>query len=386
MSGATFLGYGRPDGAVGVRNHVAVVSVMDNCNPVTRRVAEAVYGTIPVTTLFVRGQLGRDLDITLDTLAGLARNPNVAAVLLIGLEAAMTEALAKRIRPCGKTVAAVVIQEVGGTINAVAEATRAAARLVREASRQRRAPFALSKLVIGVECGGSDTTSGLASNPSIGVVADRLVGEGGTVIISETSEFFGAEHLFAERARDARVKAEFLEAVQGFEREIMAHGIDLRGSNPTPDNILGGLTTIEEKALGAMAKAGKSPLNGVLAYGEAPREKGLNFMATPAPAVESLTALAAGGCQICLFSTGVGNPIGSMVSTTIKVSGNRNTIDAFADNVDFDVTGVLERGEPLMEAGGRLADYMVSVASGELTSSEILDVRETCISRFLPSM
>ncbi|MGE3065619.1 MAG: UxaA family hydrolase [Hyphomicrobiaceae bacterium] len=382
----TFLGYERTDGSVGIRNHIAVISVMDNCNPVTRAIVDAVDGTLAVTTLFVRGQLGEDLQITLNTLAGLAVNPNIAGVVLIGLEPGVTTDLANRIKPAGRPLVAFNLQEVGGSIEAIARGTRAAAKMVREASRQRRVAAPLSKLMIGVECGGSDTTSGLAANPSIGVVADRMVAAGAKIVISETSEFFGAEHLFAERAATPAVGQKFLKEVRDFEKNIMEHGIDLRGSNPTPDNMKGGLTTIEEKALGAMAKAGTSPLVGVLSYSEKPTKAGLHFMSTPAPAVESLTGLAAGGCQMCLFSTGVGNPIGSMVSTTIKVTGNRNTVDTFSDNIDFDVTAILEKNEPLDSAGGRLFDYTVSVASGELTTSEVLDMRETCISRFQPSM
>ena len=334
----------------------------------------------------MRGQIGRDLEITMSALAGLAANPNIAGVVLVGLERDFTADLARRIAPTGKPVESVIIQQVGGTIAAIAEGTRAAARLVRAASRERRRELPLSQLTIGVECGGSDTTSGLASNPSIGIVSDRIAAAGGRVVISETSEFFGAEHLFADRAASEEVRNCFVGEVERLEKEIMDLGIDLRGSNPTPDNILGGLTTIEEKALGAMAKAGSSKLVGVLGYGEAPKIPGLHFMATPAPAVESLTGLAAGGCQICLFSTGVGNPIGSMVSTTIKVTGNRNTARNFTDNIDADVTDVLEKGVSVDEAGQRLFDYTLSVASGELTSSEVLDVRETCISRFNPSM
>jgi altronate dehydratase large subunit len=206
------------------------------------------------------------------------------------------------------------------------------------------------------------------------------------VVISETSEFFGAEHLFAERAVNSSVRESFLRAIDTLEREIKAQGADLRGSNPTPDNIRGGLTTIEEKALGAMAKAGKSPLASVVEYGEAPTGPGLHFMAGPAPAVESITGFAAAGCQLCLFSTGVGNPIGHPIMTVVKVSGNRSTIDTFSDNIDFDVTAVLEAGEPITAAGARLLDYAISVASGELTSSEVLDVRESAISRFGQSM
>lgn len=382
----TFWGYERSDGTVGTRNLIAVISVMDNCNPVTRAVASAVQGTVYLPGSYIRGQLGKDREITLKVTAGLCLNPNIAGVVVIGLEPRTTRELVDLLSPSGKPVEAVDIQLAGGTISSIAAGTRAAARMARDVSKQRRREFPLAKLVLGLECGGSDTTSGLASNPSIGVVSDRVIAEGGTAIITETSEFFGAEHLFAERASSPGVRERFLNEVHTLEKEIIALGIDLRGSNPTPDNIRGGLTTIEEKALGAMAKSGKSELVGVLGYGDIPARNGLHFMAGPAPAVESITGLAAGGCQICMFSTGVGNPIGHPIATVIKVSGNRNTIEAFSDNVDFDVSSILEKNDSIASAGLRLTDYMLSVASGELTTSEVLDTRESAISRFGPSM
>jgi altronate dehydratase large subunit len=345
-----------------------------------------VQGTVYLPGSFIRGQLGRDRAITLKVTAGLCLNPNIAAVVAIGLEPRTTRELVELLSASGKPVEWVDIQEAGGTINSIAKGTRAAARLVRHVSKQRREEFPLSSLVLGLECGGSDTTSGLASNPSIGVVSDKVVGAGGTAIITETSEFFGAEHLFAERAASTEVRKKFISEIETLEKEIIALGIDLRGSNPTPDNIRGGLTTIEEKALGAMAKAGKSELVGVLGYGDVPERSGLHFMSGPAPAVESITGLAAGGCQLCLFSTGVGNPIGHQVATVIKISGNRNTIEGMSDNVDFDVSSILEKDESIASAGSRLFEYVLSVASGELTTSEVLDTRESAISRFGPSM
>ncbi len=382
----TFWGFERRDGKVGTRNLIAVISVMDNCNPVTHAVAQAVHGTVYLPGSYIRGQLGRDRAITLRVTAGLCLNPNVAGVVVIGLEPGTTRELVNLLTPSGKPVRSVDIQLAGGTIASIAQGTRVAAELVREVSKQRRKEFPLSKLMLGLECGGSDTTSGLASNPSIGVVSDWVVGERGTTIITETSEFFGAEQLFAERAVNVDVKNRFLHEIKALEVEIMALGIDLRGSNPTPDNIRGGLTTIEEKALGAMVKAGESELVDVLGYGEIPKRAGLHFMSGPAPAVESITGLAAAGCQICLFSTGVGNPIGHPVATVIKVSGNRNTIEVFSDNVDFDVSAVLEKNESIKSAGARLIAYTLSVANGELTTSEILNTRESAISRFGPSM
>ncbi len=378
----TFLGYERADGSVGTRNVVAIVSTMDNANPVARAVAAAVNGTILIPGLYLRGQIGRDREITLDATVGLCLNPNIAGVVLTGLEPASTRELLTRIAASGKPVEAVDIQPSGGTINAIAEGTRLAARMVRQASTIRPRAFPVSKLRIGVECGGSDTTSGLSSNPAIGVVADRVVAAGGQIIISETAEFFGAEELFTQRATTAEVRQQFLQQIADHEKGIIAQGVDLRGNNPSQDNIRGGLTTIEEKALGSMAKSGSSPLVGVLSYAERPRLPGLHFMAAPASAVENLSALAAAGCQMCIFSTGVCNPIGHPVSTIIKVTGNRHTAETFADNIDFDVTGILERNERITDAGGRLFDYMLSVASGELTSSEILDVRESILSRF----
>jgi len=381
----TFLGYARENGAIGIRNWVAVLSIMDNCNPVTRAIANAVDGTIPVTTLFVRGQYGRDLEITLDTLGGMGANPNIAGVLLVGLENEITEMVAKRIRPTGKPVDAVTLQP-GGTINCIAEGTRRAAKMVLRASNLRRQSCPASALMVGVECGGSDTTSGLTCNPVIGRLSDRLVDDGGTVIISETSEFFGAEHLFAARAKDEAVKRAFLDKVTSLERDAVARGMDIRGTNPTPDNIRGGLSTIEEKALGAMAKAGTRALSGVLGYGEKPAGKGLHFMDAPAPAVENLTAFAAAGCQLIFFGTGVGNPIGNMVSPTVKVSGNVNTLRTMADNIDYDASAILEQGAKVADLGDGLYDYAMEVASGTRTTSEVLDVRETAISRFQPTI
>lgn len=381
----TFLGYPRENDTVGIRNWVAVLSIMDNCNPVTRAICQQVDGTIPVTTLFVRGQYGRDLEISYNTLAGLGRNPNIAAVLLVGLEEATTEEVARRIRPAGKPVEAIHLQP-HGTVHCVADGVRRALRMVMRASNARRQSCPASALMVGVECGGSDTTSGLTCNPVIGRMADRLVDEGGTVIISETSEFFGAEHLFASRAKDPLVGKAFTDMVLRLEKEAMSRGIDIRGTNPTPDNMRGGLTTIEEKALGAMAKAGTRPLVGVLSYGDAPKAKGLHFLDAPAPAVENLTALAAAGCQAIFFGTGVGNPIGSMVAPTVKVSGNVNTLRTMPENIDFDASDILEKSAKVSDTGDRLFQFAMEVASGTRCSSEILDVRETAISRFAPTI
>lgn len=378
----TFLGFERPDGQVGVRNKIGILSIMDNVNPVTRSIADHVTEAVPITTLFVRGQMGRDLEITYNTLAGMGRNPNLAGVVIVGLEETSTNIVADRVRNTGKPVETVLVQELGGTINAMADGVRKASRMAVEASKQRRREFPVSEMILGLECGGSDTTSGLASNPALGRAADRLIEAGGTAVITETSEFLGAEDIFAERAADETVKKAFLKMVLDHEAKAMEAGVDIRGVNPVPDNIRGGLTTIEEKALGAMAKSGTTPLVDVLEYSESPKRKGLHFMAGCAPAVESLTGLAAGGCQLTAFTTGVGNTIGNMIMPTAKISGNINTIRDFPDNIDFDVSGILEEDASFADMGDRLYDYILDMASGTLTSSEVLKQQETAISRY----
>ena len=378
----SFLGYQRSDGQVGVRNHVGILSIMDNVNPVTRAISDSVLGTVPITTLFVRGQMGRDLEITYNTLAGMGRNPNLFGVVIVGLEETSTNIVADRVRNTGKPVETVLIQELGGTVAATADGVSKASKMVIAASSERRKAIPVTEMVLGLECGGSDTTSGLCSNPALGRATDRLIEAGGTAVVTETSEFLGAEDIFAERAVNDTVKNAFLKMVLDHEAEAMKVGVDIRGANPVPDNIRGGLTTIEEKALGAMAKTGSAPLVDVLEYSEVPKAKGLHFMAGCAPAVESLTGLAAGGCQLTVFTTGVGNTIGNMIMPTAKISGNINTVRDFPDNIDFDVSDILENDKTIAEAGDELYDYILAMASGTLTTSEALKQQETAISRY----
>ncbi len=382
----TFWGYRRENGTVGVRNMVGVVSAMDNVNPVTRAICSHVRNSLPITTLFVRGQFGRDEATTVRALVGLGSNPNIGACLVVGLEPTTTFRLSERIAKTGKPIETVIVQQVGSTIEAMAQGIRKAQRLAIAISNIRPTECSVEDLTVGVECGGSDTTSGVASNPAIGHVADRVIDLGGRVVISETSEFLGAEHLFAERAVTPEVRDRIIRAVREVEESALREGVDMRGSNPVPDNIRGGLTTIEEKALGAMVKAGTRPVQGVLDYAESPAGGGLWMMDTPAPAVESMTGLAAGGCQLILFSTGVGNTIGSAVSPTIKITGNENTVRKFVDNIDFDVSDILTADVSVEDAGSRLCQFMLNVASGALTTSEALFQVETGISRFGPTV
>ena len=386
MSQATFWGYARPDGSVGIRNVIAVISVMDNCNPVTRAVAQAVQGTVYLPGSYIRGQLARDREITLHVTAGLCLNPNVAGVVVIGLEPGTTRELVELIKPSGKPVEVVNIQLCGGTIQAIAEGTRAALQLSRQASKQRRQEFPLSKLNVGLECGGSDTTSGLASNPSIGVVADYVVANGGTAIITETSEFFGAEHLFAERAATPDVGEE---DPRHHPRARAGH----RRARHRPARLQPVARQHPRRPHHHRGEGARRNVEGRQVEGD--RSAVLRPGADDAgPALHGRPGArggvdhrpCGGGCQMCLFSTGVGNAIGHPVATVVKISGNRNTLNTMPDNIDFDVTGILEKNESVKSAGERLTQYALSVASGELTTSELLDTRDSAISRFGISM
>lgn len=381
-----FQGYRRPDGRVGVRNIVAVVSAMDNTNACANRIADMVADAIAITTPFGRTQIGPDFEMTLRTLAGIGAHPNIAAVLVLGLSLTSANALADRIRPSGKPVEVLGLQEAGGTMALTMSGTRVAADLTVAASELKREVCDFRDLVIGVECGGSDTTSGLASNPTVGLFADRFIDAGGTIILSEPAEFMGAEHILADRAVDPGDAQRIRDMVQWFEDEAKRHGVDMRGTNPTPDNIDGGLTTLEEKSLGAIAKGGSRPVVEVIEYSEVPKKRGLVIMNTPSAACESMTGLLGGGSHMIIFSTGRGNAIGAPVSPTVKITGNPHTAAAMRENIDVDVSAIISESEPMETAAERLWDEMVKVAEGKLTRCEVLKEDQLSVSRFGPSV
>ncbi len=382
----SFMGFRRRYGGVGVRNIVAVISAMDNTNACANRISNIVTDTVPITTPFGRTQIGHDFEMTLRTLAGIGAHPNVAAVLVLGLSLVSANALADRIRPSGKPVEVLGLQEAGGTMALTMAGVRVAADLTVSASEQMREPCDFSELVIAVECGGSDTTSGLASNPTVGLFADRFIDAGGTIILSEPAEFMGAEHILAERAVDPSDADRIREMVQWFEDEAKRNGVDMRGTNPTPDNIAGGLTTLEEKSLGAIAKGGSRPVVEVIDYSEEPTKQGLVIMNTPSAACESMTGLLGGGSHMIIFSTGRGNAIGAPISPTVKITGNPHTAASMPENIDVDVSAIISNSEPLTTASERLWDEMVKVAQGKITRCEVLQEDQLSVSRFGPSV
>ena len=385
-----FQGYRRADGRVGVRNHLLVVPTVICSSVVAERVAAAVA---PIGTALPHtagcGQLGPDMHTTHETLAAYCGHPNVGAVLVIalGCEQVVAQHLADAARRAGKPAHIVAIQSEGGTVRATARAIDIAKTLVADLERTPRESCDVSELILSVKCGGSDYTSGLASNPALGRVADRLVDLGGAAVLGEIAEIMGAEHLLAARAPNPDTAKRLLRVINRVETDAMALGLDIRGTQPSPGNIRGGLTTIEEKSLGATHKGGeRTPLADVVAYSAPITRKGLTVMDTPGLDVESVTGMVGGGAQVVVFTTGLGTPTGNPIAPVIKITGNARTAESMRDNIDLDVSGVLDDTETLEAAAGRLFDEVLAVCSGRDAAAERLGHREFAIHRRNPTI
>jgi altronate dehydratase large subunit len=390
VSGEQFLGYRRPDGRVGVRNHVLVVPTVICASVVAERVAASV-GPIGAALPHLAGcgQLGPDMRLTHDTLAAYCGHPNVGAVLVValGCEQVVAQQLAEAARRAGKPAEIIAIQREGGTIRATARGTEIATRLAATLASETRVPCDLSELILSVKCGGSDYTSGLAANPALGRVADRLVDAGGCAVLGEIAEIMGAEHLLAARASSPEPAAQLIRIISRVEAEAIALGLDIRGTQPSPGNIRGGLTTIEEKSLGATHKAGeRTPLTDVVPYAGRVTKRGLTVMDTPGLDVESVTGMVGGGAQVVVFTTGLGTPTGNPIAPVIKITGNAQTAVSMADNLDADVSGILDGRETLDSAAERLFDEVLNVCSGKYTAAERLGHREFAIHRRNPTI
>ena len=387
MSAPSLRGYRRPDGSVGVRNHVLVLSVTGLTTPTARRIARAVPHTKLVTTGYGSGLMGEDSKLQRRTLAALGRHPNVAATVVIGATPPLVQELRDDIASSGKPTQALVLDECNhDAITLTERGTRIAAHLVHDASRVEREPIELRNMFLAMECGRSDPSSGIAANPLVGAVVDALIAAGGRAVFGETIEWLGAEHLLAGRAVDAKVAQSINAAVQRREREAVAAGMDLLGNNPGPTNIAAGLSSIEEKSLGAIAKGGHSPIAGVIAMAEVPLHAGLYAMDAPAYAPESVTGLVAAGAQIVLFTTGVGNSYVSTLAPTIKISANPVAARSLTEQIDFDASALFAGKESLESAAQRLQHLVLEVASGALTWGEILDEGDEVISRLGPAL
>ena len=367
-------GYLRPDGSIGFRNHIAILSSVGCANDVALRLGRMYPDVILLTHRQGCGQLGSDKDQTARTLAGLGKNPNIAGVLVVGMgcESITAEYLADEISKTKKMVESLVVLDEGGLMTALPKGVRFLDSMLHETSQMKRVPCGLEQLILGIKCGLTDTTSGIASNPATGIAADRVIESGGTVIFGETPEIIGAEHILVKRAATREVEERLYGVMNECEERVKASGMDIRGANPAPGNIAGGITTIEEKSLGAIKKGGGKTLQGVLGYGEIPKGKGLFFMDGPGRTPEALTGLSGAGAQVIIFSTGGGSPAGSLISPVIKVTGNPNTAQRLKDDIDVDVSSIIKGEETLEKAGQGIFQELLDVASGKATRSEIL--------------
>ncbi len=368
-----FLGYRRADGRVGTRNYVGVLSTVVCANEAARAIAGQVNGAVAFSHQQGCCQTPPDLARVTQALSGLGQNPNLAAVVLVGLGCEGTDVaqVAKAIADCGKPVHVIGLQEEGGAAKTTAKGVLVAQQMAVEASRIRRVECPLSDLVLGLKCGSSDTTSGLAANPALGVAVERLVAEGASVIMGEVTEFIGAEHLLARQCKDENTGREVLRLVDRMEQRVKAMGVDMRGGQPTPGNIKGGLTTIEEKSLGAIAKIGGTVVQAVYEYGQRPAVKGLVVMDSPGREPELLTGMASAGANLIVFTTGLGAPQGFPFVPVIKVTGNEVTWRRMQDHMDLSVHGVMDGEESLQQAGQRIFEKMIETASGAATKAEV---------------
>jgi (2R)-sulfolactate sulfo-lyase subunit beta len=379
------LGYRRENGRVGVRNHVVILPVDDISNAACEAVANHIKGTLALPHSYGRLQYGEDLELHFRTMIGTGSNPNVAAAVVIGIEENWTRKIADGIAETGKPVAGFSI-EGHGDLEIVRRASWKAKELMQWASELGREPVEIEDLTVSIKCGESDTTTGLGSCPSVGVVVDRLVDEGATVFFGETSELTGGEHLIADRMATPKLKERFVETYTNYVSFIESQAADLLGSQPTQGNIAGGLSTIEEKALGNIEKTGTKEVIGVLEPAEAPRNgPGLYFMDSSSAAAEHVTLMAAGGAVLHMFPTGQGNVIGNPIVPVIKVSANPRTVATMAEHIDVDVSGLLSRELRLPEAGDLLMDYLRRTANGRITSAEALGHREFTMTKLYPS-
>jgi (2R)-sulfolactate sulfo-lyase subunit beta len=383
----SFFGYRRENGRVGIRNHVVILPLDDLSNASAEAVANNIKGTLALPHAYGRLQFGEDLELHFRTLIGTGSNPNVAACVVIGIEPSWTGRVVEGIAKTGKPVVGFSI-EGHGDINTIAAAARKAQEFVQWASEKQRESCSIKELFVSTKCGESDTTSGLASCPTVGNLIDKLDPLGATTCFGETSELTGAEIVCASRAATPEVKERFMQVFKAYQDVIDRHKTsDLSESQPTKGNIAGGLTTIEEKAFGNLQKIGrKTKFIDVLKPAESPAKgPGLYYMDTSSAAAECVTLQAAAGFVVHLFPTGQGNVIGNPIEPVIKLTANPKTARTMGEHIDLDVSGILRREMSLDEAGDRLIDIMLRTCNGRLTCAVALGHREFVMTKLYQS-
>jgi (2R)-sulfolactate sulfo-lyase subunit beta len=385
-SNTTFWGYRRENGRVGVRNHVVILPVDDLSNAACEAVANNIKGTLAISHPYGRLQFGADLDLHFRTLIGAGANPNVAAVVVIGIEEGWTKRIVDGIAKSGKPVTGFGI-ELHGDHDTIMRASKVAKEYVQWASELRREQAPISDLWVSTKCGESDTTSGCGSNPTVGSAFDKLEPLGVTMCFGETTEITGGEHIVAERCATPEVRERFMFMFNRYQDVIERHKTDdLSESQPTKGNIAGGLTTIEEKALGNIQKIGKKcKVIGVLDKAETPTRPGLWFMDSSSAAAEMVTLLAASGYAVHLFPTGQGNVIGNPILPVIKLTANPRTARTMSEHIDYDCSGLLQRQKNLDQTGDELIEVMLRTCNGRLTAAEALGHREFVMTRLYES-
>lgn len=383
---STFLGYRRENGRVGVRNHVIILPLDDLSNSACEAVAHNIKGTMAIPHPYGRLQFGADLDLHFRTLIGTGSNPNVAAVVVIGIEDSWTKKVVDGIAATGKPVIGFGI-EGHGDHETIMNASKKAREFVQWASERQREVCPIEELWVSTKCGESDTTSGCGANPTVGNAFDKLHALGSTLVFGETSEITGGETVLAARCANDEVRKQFMFMFDRYQDMINRHKTsDLSDSQPTKGNIAGGLTTIEEKAMGNIQKIGKHcTVDGVLDKAEMPTHSGLWFMDSSSAAAEMVTLCAASGFVVHLFPTGQGNVIGNPILPVIKICANPRTVRLMSEHIDVDCSGLLQREQTLDQTGDKLLEMMLSTANGRLTDAEALGHREFVLTRLYES-
>jgi (2R)-sulfolactate sulfo-lyase subunit beta len=381
-----FFGYRRENGRVGIRNHVIILPLDDLSNAACESVANNVKGTLALPHAYGRLQFGADLDLHFRTLIGTGCNPNVAAVVVIGIEPVWTKRITDGIAATGKPVAGFAIEQ-NGDFNTICAASRKAMEFLQIVSEYQRVECDVKELWVSCKCGESDTTSGLGANPTVGDAFDKLWEKGATTVFGETTEITGGEHLVAARCANEEVRKKFMYFFDRYAKVVDTHKVDdLCDSQPTKGNIEGGLTTIEEKALGNIQKIGrKAPVIGCLDKAEAPTGPGMWFMDSSSAAAEMVTLVAAAGFAVHFFPTGQGNVIGNPIVPVIKLSANPRTVRTMNEHIDVDVTGIVRRELNYDQAGDKLLDMMIRTCNGRLTAAEALGHREFIMTKLYES-
>jgi altronate dehydratase large subunit len=375
--------YHRPEtGRWGSRNHVLVLPLVASASGVARAIARGTGATwVEHDYEPTPGEASQSRERIARTLVGFATNPNLAGVLLVA-DTPERGGLCDSIVAAGQRADLVVVTEAGGLRASIEQGGARVKRLLAHAGTLERQRAPVSALMLGTECGGSDALSGITANPALGVASDHLVDAGGAVILAETTELIGAEHLLARRAATPAVAEDIYRIIHRYEAVVRAHGEDIRGANPAPGNIEGGLTTIEEKSLGAAKKGGTRPIQQVVEYAVRPAAQGLVIMDTPGNDIEQMVGMVAAGCQVAAFTTGRGTPTGSAIVPVIKIATNSHMAMRMQDNIDLNAGSIVDGTETLESMGRHIFDAILAVAQGEPTKAERLGHREFSISRY----